>query len=133
MATAEKTNAAETETAAEENAKQAIHEKVQDLVRQLSGSKNVNIGRAGGKKVFDLCVAEIFKAATRDGNFRFPAGFGALHVRKLNEGTKPKRLPNGTETTIPAGRVKLRYVEGNEVKSLMGTKKEAKPKAAATA
>lgn len=114
------------ETAAESNAKQAIHEKLQDLVREKTQK---NIGRAGGKLLFDTAVQMIFESAAKDGSFRFPGGFGALHVRHLNAGTKPKRLPSGATTTIGEGRVKLRYVEGNEVKGLLGTRK---PKATKT-
>jgi hypothetical protein len=118
------------ETAAETNAKQAIHERLQGLVKEKTGK---NIGRAGGKLLFDTAIAEIFKSAVKDGSFRFPGGYGALHVRHLNEGTKPKRLPSGATTTIGAGRKKLRYVEGNEVKDLMGTKKpKTTPASAAT-
>lgn len=108
------------DTAAETNAKQAIHEKLQDMVKDKTGK---NIGRAGGKALFDTAIAMIFKAGVRDGSFRFPGGYGAFHVRHLNKGTKPKRLPSGATTTIGEGRVKLRYVEGNEVKELLGTKK----------
>lgn len=115
------------DTAADENAKQNIHERLQSIVKEKTGK---NIGRAGGKLLFDTSVKMVFESATKDGNFRFPGGFGALHVRHLNKGTKPKRLPSGATTTIGEGRVKLRYVEGNEVKGLLGTKKaktEAKP------
>lgn len=120
--------AEQTETAAETNAKQEIHEKIQDIVKEKTGK---NIGRAGGKAIFDTVVEMVFSSASRDGSFRFPGGFGALHVRNLNEGTKPKRLPSGATTVIGAGRKKLRYVEGNEVKGLLGTRKA--PKVAETA
>lgn len=116
------------ETAAESSAKQEIHEKVASLVKEKTTK---NIGRAGGKAIFDTVVQMIFAAAVKDGSFRFPGGYGSFHVRQLNEGTKPKRLPSGATTTIGAGRKKLRYVEGNEVKSLMGTRK--KPASEATA
>lgn len=108
------------ESAAEANAKQNIHERLQALVKEKTGK---NIGRAGGKALFDEAVKMFFTSAAKDGSFRFPGGFGALHVRHLNKGTKPKRLPSGATTEIGEGRVKLRYVEGNEVKSLLGTKK----------
>lgn len=115
------TKAAAATEADDSNAKQAIHEKLASIVLEKTGKR---IGRAGGKMLFDTAVQEIFKAATADGSFRFPGGFGSLHVRNLNEGTKPKRLPSGATTVIGAGRRKLRYVEGNEVKGLMGTRKE---------
>ena len=74
----------------------------------------------------------VFQSACRDESFRFPGGHGAFHIRHLNEGTKPKRLPSGATTIIGAGRKKLRYVEGNVVQKHMGTdKKPEKPSAAA--
>lgn len=115
------------ETAAEKDAKTAIHEEIAVFVQTKTGKR---IGRSGGKEIFDTVVARIFGSAVKDGSFRFPGGFGSLHVRHLNEGTKPKRLPGGATTVLGKGRVKLRYVEGNEVKTLLGT---AKPKAAPAA
>jgi hypothetical protein len=117
MAKDTKAAAAEAE---DSNAKQEIHEKLAALVHEKTGKR---IGRAGGKLLFDTAVQMVFASATKEGSFRFPGGYGSLHVRNLNEGTKPKRLPSGATTTIGAGRRKLRYVEGNEVKGLMGTKR----------
>lgn len=114
------TSTAPVEDSTEQDAKSAIHEEIRRLVKERTGK---NIGRAGGKLIFDTVVKLVFTAAARDEDFRFPGGFGALHVRHLNKGTKPKRLPSGQTTTIGEGRVKLRYVEGNEVKGLLGTRK----------
>ena len=111
------------ETAAEKDAKTQIHEKIATFVQTKTGKR---IGRSGGKEIFDTVVADIFTFAVKGGSFRFPGGFGSLHVRHLNAGTKPKRLPSGAQTTLGEGRVKLRYVEGNEVKNLLGTAKPAK-------
>jgi len=108
------------ETDMERDAKVTIHERLKDMVKEKTGK---NIGRAGGKALFDEAVKLVFGSATKEGSFRFPGGFGALHVRHLNKGSKPKRLPSGATTTIGEGRVKLRYVEGNEVKGMLGTKK----------
>jgi len=109
---------------ADSNAKRAIHEELQKIVKDKTGK---NIGVAGGKALFDTAVARIFESATKDGQFRFPGGFGSLHVRHLNEGSKPKRLPSGATTTIGPGRKKVRYIEGNEVKGLLGTRKPKAP------
>jgi len=105
------------------DAKQAIHEKLASLVKEKTGK---NIGRAGGKILFDTVIEMFFTSAVADKSFRFPGGYGALHVKELQAGTKPKRLPSGAETIIPAGRLKLRYVEGNSVKEQLGTKRPVK-------
>lgn len=119
MAT-EKNGGASAETAEDSNAKREIAERIAALVQEKTGKK---IGVAGGKAIFDESVRMFFASAVKEGMFRFPGGYGSFHVRHLQEGSKPKRLPSGQTTNIGPGRVKLRYVEGAEVKGLLGTRK----------
>lgn len=111
----------------ETSSKEAIAAKIDELVMEKTGKR---IGMMSAKKVFDTVVEMMFQSAVKDKYFRFPAGFGAFHVKKLGEGTKPRRLPSGQEVTLGPNRVKLRYMEGTSVKELLGTSK--KPAAAKT-
>jgi hypothetical protein len=108
------------ETQDEEAAKGRIHQWIADFVKEKTGKP---IGITGGKKIFDKVIADIFTSAVKDGQLRFPGGYGSLHVRHLGVGTKPKRLPSGatTDSILKEGRVKLRYQEGVMVKKLLGT------------
>jgi hypothetical protein len=107
-------------TAEDMAAKERIHAMIDNMVQTKTGKR---IGMATAKDIFDAVVKEVFTAGVKDGQFRFPGGFGSLHVRKLGVGTKPKRLPSGATTTLGEGRIKLRYQEGVSVKQLLGTDK----------
>lgn len=122
----EAASAAGTEAAAEAAAKERIHSLIDQKVSEKVGKR---IGLATAKDIFDSVVEEIFKAAVKDGQIRFPGGYGSFHVKKLGVGTKPKRLPSGQEVTLGEGRVKLRYQEGVSVKRLLGTDKKPQPNA----
>lgn len=96
------------------SAKETIYTKIGDAVKERTGKR---IGKTGGREIFDMAVGEIFAAAARDGSFRFNGGFGSLHMKKYQSGTR--RLPSGQTTTF-GERQKIRYEEGVVVKALVG-------------
>jgi len=106
--------AASTEVA-EENAgaKEAIYEKVSEFVKAKTGKR---IGKSGGQELFNIVVAEIFAATAREGSFRFNGGFGSMHIKTYQPGTR--RLPSGQSTTF-GEREKARYEEGVVVRALI--------------
>lgn len=106
--------AATTTTEAEATGKEAIYLKVAAFVEEKTGKK---IGKTGGHTLFDIVVAEIFAAATKDGSFRFNGGFGSLHVKTYQAGER--RLPSGATTKFDE-RQKLRYEQGVVVEALVG-------------
>lgn len=108
------------ESKKELEAKEAIHAKIRDIVKEKTGT---SVGIAGGKEIFDTVVSEIFGAATRDGGFRFPGGYGSLKVVKVAAGKKT--LPNGTVVSAPE-RSKLRYDMGTAVRSKIAPVKSTK-------
>lgn len=112
----QKTTEAEAEGADESSAKEIIYERVRDLVKERTGK---NIGKSGGRDIFDTVVNEIFAAATREGTLRFNGGFGSLHVRQYQAGER--QLPSGQKTVF-GEREKLRYEEGVVVKALVANK-----------
>lgn len=93
--------------------KDAIYERVGEMVKEMTGKR---IGLSGGRKIFDKVVEEIFVEATKEGTFRFNAGFGSMHVK--NYGPGERRLPSGQMTTF-GDRQKLRYEEGVVVAGLV--------------
>lgn len=93
--------------------KEAIYVQLGDFVKEKTGKR---IGKTGGREIFDLVVAQIFAAAAADGQFRFNGGFGSLHTKTYQPGTR--RLPSGQETTF-GERSKLRYEEGVVTKALV--------------
>ena len=101
------------EKAAPVSAKDAIYIQIGDFVKEKTGKR---IGKTGGREIFDKIVEGIFSAATRDGSFRFNGGFGSLHVKTYQAGTR--RLPSGQITTF-GERQKVRYEEGVVVKALV--------------
>jgi len=102
--------------AAAPEGKDAIYVQIGDFVKDKTGKR---IGKTGGREIFDIVTAEIFALAAREGAFRFNGGFGSLHVKTYQPGTR--RLPNGTETTFGV-RQKLRYEEGVVTKALVKNK-----------
>lgn len=102
------------DTEKELSVKEAIYTKVGEFVKEKTGKR---IGKTGGREVFDLIVDEIFAAAVKEGTFRFNGGFGSMHLRTYQAGSR--RLPSGTNTTF-GERKKLRYEEGVVVKALIG-------------
>ena len=98
------------ETAATERhpsaSKEEIYLKIADYVKEKTGKR---IGKTGGHALFDMIVGEVVAAATRDGQFRFNLGFGSMHVKTYQAGSR--RLPSGAETTF-GERQKLRYEGG---------------------
>jgi nucleoid DNA-binding protein len=97
--------------------KEDIYLKIKELVKTKTGGKN--IGKSGGREVFDLVVAEIFTLATKAGTIRLNGGFGSFHVRHYTSGER--RLPSGQNVTF-GERDKLRYEEGVVVKALVNLK-----------
>jgi len=97
--------------------KEDIYIKIKELVKGKTGGKN--IGKSGGREVFDLVVTEIFALATKEGTVRLNGGFGSFHVRHYTSGER--RLPSGQNVTF-GERDKLRYEEGVVVKALVGNK-----------
>lgn len=93
--------------------KEAIYVKVQELVKKKTEK---NIGKSGGRELFDLVVENVFASAIKDGTIRFNAGFGSLHLRDYKAGSR--RLPSG-KTTQFGTRHKVRYEEGVSVGSLV--------------
>jgi hypothetical protein len=86
--------------------KEAIYGQIADWVKEKTDK---NIGKTGGRALFDMVHNATFAAATRDGTFRFNGGFGSYHVRKYGEGSR--RLPSGATTNF-GERQKLRYEQG---------------------
>ena len=99
-------------TEREVSAKESIYVSIGNLVQEKTGKR---IGKTGGREIFDLVVEQVFAAAAREGQLRFNGGFGSLHQRKYQAGSR--RLPSG-ETTTFGERTKLRYEEGVVVKAL---------------
>lgn len=97
--------------------KEAIYVKIKDTVKTRTGGKN--IGKIGGREIFDLVVAEIFTLATKEGTVRLNGGFGSFHVRHYTSGER--RLPSGQNVEF-GERDKLRYEEGVVVKALVSNK-----------
>jgi len=93
--------------------KDAIYERMGAMIKEMTGKR---VGMAGGRKVFDKVVEEVFIEAAKEGTFRFNAGFGSLHVK--NYGAGERRLPSGQITTF-GERQKLRYEEGVVVAGLV--------------
>lgn len=93
--------------------KDAIYERLGEMVKEMTGKR---VGLSGGRKIFDKVVEEIFVEATKEGTFRFNAGFGSMHVK--NYGPGERRLPSGQMTTF-GDRQKLRYEEGVVVAGLV--------------
>lgn len=106
----------EGEAAAPLEGKEAIYARLGEMVKEMTGKR---IGKSGGRKLFDKVVEEVFVLATKDGTMRFNGGYGSLHVRTYQAGSR--RLPNGTETTF-GERTKLRYEEGVVVAALVANK-----------
>jgi len=124
--------------AAPVSAKDLIYIQIGDLVKEKTGKR---VGKTGGRDIFDRVVEAIFAAAVREGSFRFNGGFGSLHVKTYQAGSR--RLPSGQETTFGV-RQKVRYEEGVVVKALIteggdlvkalkarGSRAKPKPKPAA--
>ena len=101
------------ETAAPASAKDAIYTQIGEFVKEKTGKR---IGKTGGREIFDMVVEQVFAAAVREQSFRFNGGFGSLHVKTYQAGSR--RLPSGQETTF-GERQKLRYEEGVVVKALI--------------
>lgn len=93
--------------------KDAIYERLGALVKEMTGKR---VGLAGGRKIFDAVVEEVFVEATKEGTFRFNGGYGSMHVKTYAAGSR--RLPSGQETTF-GERQKLRYEEGVVVAGLV--------------
>lgn len=114
-------------------AKEAIYSKIADFVKGKTGK---NIGRSGGRLIFDMVVEEIFAAATKEGTFRLNGGFGSFHVKQYQSGSR--RLPKGDVVNF-GEREKLRYEAGVVVEALIREKgdltkvQEARQKAQAEA
>jgi len=102
----EATTAPAADVAEEPTSKEAIYLVIAEWVLNKTGKK---IGKTGGRDLFDRVVEEILAAATRDNTFRFNGGFGSMHVKNYQAGTR--RLPSGAETTF-GERKKLRYEQG---------------------
>lgn len=105
--------AAPTQKNEDATSKEQIYVLIGDHVKEKTGKR---IGKTGGREIFDLVVAQIFAAAAKDGTFRFNGGFGSLHVKDYQAGSR--RLPSG-ETTTFGERSKLRYEEGVVTKALV--------------
>lgn len=97
----------------DEAGKEAIYTKISEYVKAKTGRR---LGKSAGREVFDLVVSEFFGQAVKDGTFRFNQGYGSLHVRDYQAGTR--RLPKGREVAFGERR-KLRYDEGLVVKDLI--------------
>lgn len=93
--------------------KDAIYERLGEMVKEMTGKR---VGLSGGRKLFDKVVEEVFVEATKEGTFRFNAGFGSMHVKSYGPGER--RLPSGQMTTF-GDRQKLRYEEGVVVAGLV--------------
>jgi hypothetical protein len=114
------TNEATTTTGADPEDKSALKEEIYDDVNKwVTDKTGKNIGKTGGRAIFDLVVSGIFAAAAKQGMFRFNGGFGALHVRDYGSGSR--RLPSGQVTTF-GDRQKLRYEEGVVTSELVKNK-----------
>lgn len=107
--------------------KEHIYTKIAEFVKEKTGKR---IGRTGGREIFDLTVNGVFESAVQEGTLRFNGGFGSLHLRTYQAGTR--RLPSGNETTF-GERQKLRYEEGVMVKALIGAGGDVKKAASARA
>lgn len=110
------TAAPEADGAEEVSAKDAIYEILRDAVKEKTGK---NIGKAGGRMLFDVVVEQIFATATKEGTIRLNGGFGSFHVRQYQAGER--QLPSGQKATF-GERQKLRYEEGVVVKALVESK-----------
>lgn len=95
------------------SSKEQIYVDIGTFVKEKTGKR---IGKTGGREIFDLVVASIFAGAAKDGSFRFNAGFGSLHVKNYQAGSR--RLPSGDVTTF-SERSKVRYEEGVVTKALV--------------
>lgn len=115
MADQEKTPEVEAEPK-ELTGKDLIYAQLGEHVHAKTGKR---IGKTGGRELFDMVVNSIFALATADGTVRLNGGFGALHVRDYQSGSR--RLPSGKEVTF-GERQKLRYEEGVVVKELVKNK-----------
>jgi len=93
--------------------KDAIYERLGAMVKEMTGKR---IGITGGRAIFDKVVEEIFVEATKEGTFRFNGGYGSMHVKTYQAGSR--RLPSGQMTTFDE-RQKLRYEEGVVVAGLV--------------
>jgi hypothetical protein len=93
--------------------KDAIYERLGSMVKEMTGKR---IGITGGRAIFDKVVEEIFVEATKEGTFRFNGGFGSMHIKTYQAGSR--RLPSGQMTTFDE-RQKLRYEEGVVVAGLV--------------
>jgi len=111
--TAEEANSNTPDAADESTAKEQIYVTIGDLVKEKTGKR---IGKTGGREIFDVVVGQIFAAAAKDGSFRFNGGFGSLHLKNYQAGSR--RLPSG-ETTTFGERSKIRYEEGVVTKALV--------------
>lgn len=102
--------------------KESIYQQIGDMVKEKTGKR---IGRTGGRAIFDFVVKRVFQTATEEGSFRFNGGFGSLHVREYQPGSR--RLPSGQEVEF-GERKKLRYEEGVVVKAMVaGEYQEEEP------
>jgi len=112
----------------ESSGKVAIYEKIAEYVKTKVGKR---IGKTGGREIFDIVFSEFFALAAKEGTARFNGGFGSLHVRDYQAGSR--RLPSGAQTTFGERR-KMRYEEGVVVKTLVanGGNLEEATKARAT-
>lgn len=104
-ATAAETTTTDT-TDASATAKEQIYTMIADFVKDATGK---NIGKTKGRELFDRIIERVFAGAAGDRAFRFNGGFGSLHVKDYQAGSR--RLPNGQETTF-GERSKLRYEQG---------------------
>lgn len=103
----------EKEVAIETASKELIYEKLGEEIRAMTDKR---VGKAGGRKLFDSVVEQIFAAAAKNGVFRFNGGFGSIHKRTYQAGER--RLPAG-QTVQFGERQKLRYEEGVVVEALV--------------
>lgn len=89
-----------------EASKVEIYEQIAAYVKNKTGKR---IGKTGGKDIFELVTEKVFEIAVKNGSFRFNGGFGSLHMKTYQAGTR--RLPSGVETTF-GERTKIRYEQG---------------------
>lgn len=93
--------------------KDDIYALIAGVIKEKTGKR---VGKAGGREIFDMVVQESFGLAVRQKALRFNGGFGSLHVKDYQAGSR--RLPNGDTVTF-GERSKLRYDEGVCVKQLV--------------
>lgn len=103
----------EKKVAAEPTGKDAIYVKLAEMVKDKTGK---NIGKTGGRKLFDAAIDEAIALACREGSLRLNGGFGSLQVKEYGAGSR--QLPNGTKVEF-GERKKLRYEQGVVVAALV--------------